>query len=58
MKGLLKLPKTVLAAIAFLATVVITAMIMLPQIVIPLVLIVATVLSFMRIFIYFVHERE
>lgn len=55
MKNLLKLPKTVLAAITFLTVIVIVGMILLPWIIIPLMLIVTTVASFMRIFIYMVH---
>lgn len=54
---LLQLPKTVLAAGLFLTILVITGMILMPFIVIPLVGIVVTAASIMRIFYYIVEER-
>lgn len=52
------LPLTVRVAAIFLSLVALVAVLAVPQIAIPVLLIAGTVASFMRIFIYIVDERD
>lgn len=53
----LKLPKTVQASIVFIVLVALTGAALFPHIVLPLLLIVGSVASLMRIFIYLVENK-